>query len=158
MPKICDFGNSLLFPVLRRSIDVPGARSAQLEAGRLRGTPRFMAPEVVLGVPITLPCALDIYSLGAILCDMAHIGTAPADAQTPPSGAPGETLSTGAPSGMQLLVQRARDGFAVTVQPHVPPALGAIILACMAVDPAARPVGHAVRGQLSALVAAAVEL
>ena len=52
---------------------------------------------------------------------------------------------------IQVLVRRYQSGFAMDVQPHVPPGLAAVMRQCLAVEPAARPSATVVRQQLMRL-------
>ena len=58
---------------------------------------------------------------------------------------------------MQILVQRELAGFATTVQPHVPPALAAVVTACLAVEADARPSAEHARATLAAIDAETLE-
>jgi serine/threonine protein kinase len=177
VPKVCDFGLSGLFPVVAKRRSMDAAREAGADAGAtMRGTPKFMAPEVVMSARITDPCAIDVYGLGVILHDLAHLGVGAEAAGA--AGAEGRggarSLSTGnsadassvlsvngttrtprasSANPAQVLFQRAHAGFAVDVAAHVPPPLARIIHACMAVEPASRPRSHGVRTELLALAA-----
>jgi serine/threonine protein kinase len=186
VPKVCDFGLSVIFPIVRR-------RSAEMQrdattggadaGGTIRGTPKYMAPEVVMSARISDPCAIDIYGLGVILHDLSHLGVGGAGgggggggaggASMEVSQAPGSSAGTGSalsangttwtprgPAGAggganiaQVLFQRAHAGFAVHIGAHVPPPLTRVIAACLAVEPAGRPRSTGVRTELLALAA-----
>ena len=52
---------------------------------------------------------------------------------------------------MQVVYARASAGFAVTIAPHCPPQLAALLQRCLAVEPAERPECSELRAQLLAL-------
>jgi hypothetical protein len=53
-----------------------------------------------------------------------------------------------------VMLERERSGYAVTVAPRVPPALGAAVAACMARAPRARPSAERAREMLADAAAA----
>jgi predicted Ser/Thr protein kinase len=71
-PKLADFG-------LARSLQDSQVLSA---SGDLVGTPRYMAPEQVLGEPDAVDARADVYALGVLLYEMVA-GRPPVDGPTP---------------------------------------------------------------------------
>ena len=134
VPKLCDFGLSGLLPHVSNLSDVD----------RAQGTPAYMPPELVLGTSAgSSPQAIDVFGVGVVLHDLAHIGVVP---QRPPSSVSSSSTSlpptqdsmmTG--GDLKVLVQRHAAGFKVDVGPHCPAALAGIIQRCMALQPTDRP-------------------
>jgi serine/threonine-protein kinase len=120
--KVLDFG-------LVKHIESSQGRTMLTLEGATAGTPGFMAPEVALGNP-NVDGRSDLYSLGCVayylltgqpvFAGETPVATVLAHVQTPPSP----------PS--------ARAEF------PIPPALDAVILACLAKEPADRPATAAV--------------
>ena len=120
--KVLDFG-------LVKKVDSAGTRGMLTRAGTIAGTPDFMAPEIALGRD-AIDGRADIYSLGCV----------------------GYYLLTGqpvfaAPSPVATLLRHVNNP---PMPPRecselaIPPALEAIILQCLAKDPAERPPSAAV--------------
>ena len=140
VPKLCDFGLSGLLPHVSNLSDVD----------RAQGTPAYMPPELVLGTSAgSSPQAIDMFGVGVVLHDLAHIGVVPP--QRPPS-AGGASVSGSSASQrrtqdsttvtggeLKVLVERHAAGFKVDVGPQCPAALAAIIQRCMALQPTDRP-------------------
>jgi serine/threonine-protein kinase len=115
--KVLDFG-------LVKAIHDPGEGSLELTRENfVRGTPAFISPEQVLGAP--LDGRTDIYSTGCVAYWLLT----------------GQTVFTAA-SPMALLLEHAHS---VPLPPSartelpIPPALDALVLACLEKDPASRP-------------------
>ena len=137
VPKLCDFGLARVLPALRDD----SARDA------VEGTAKYMAPELAMGHPITLPKAIDCYGLGVVLHDMAHIGLHPAPAA---GDAPASTANSGPGrrpqvSTVSVLYERNTRGFVMPISPECPPPLTALLRRCLAVEPTERPECGAVR-------------
>jgi serine/threonine-protein kinase len=123
--KVLDFG-------LVKHVEAPADGSMLTLEGITAGTPGYMAPEIALGQP-GVDGRADIYSLGCVAYYMltghpvfsgdTPVATVLAHVQTPP------------------VPPSARSEFAI------PPALDALILECLAKDPAARPATATVLGQ-----------
>ena len=118
VPKVGDFGLSML-PASHRN--------------RVGGTPRFMAPEVALAQVITNWESIDVYGFGAIAYDVAHTNTD--DEESFDSAR--THLDLLGPN--EVIALRVREKFAMPISAHVPPGLAAIIAACLAIEPDARP-------------------
>ena len=119
--------------------------------------------------PGSAPQAVDVFGLGVVLHDLAHLGIVPLQPRTP-GGTPSDSSSSSQPvteltsvtsgesmslwGAIPLLVKRYNAGFAVQVEPHCPPAHGALMLRCLSVDPAARPTARKALEELMALSAA----
>jgi serine/threonine protein kinase len=147
--QLCDFGLSGVLPTA----------PAMDGAGGVQGTPAYMAPEVALGRPIALPQAIDTYGVGVVLHDLAHVGVSEvtwgARAATPRADAGCSETTAGAGWGpLQVLFARVAAGFAVDIAPQCPPPLAALLRRCLAVEPAARPDGSALREELVRMRAA----
>ena len=138
-----------------------------------RGTLRYMAPEVAQETVIEDFKAIDAYGVGMILLDLAQVNTdagaaarvaALPSARTPtPSSATNATplgtafTATGQESAvsglapdLQVLLQRASSGFITAVDARVPEPFAAVIRACVAVQPAARPTAQEAQQLLEA--------
>ena len=148
VPKVADFGVSWV------------ARAGLAAQPFTRGTPRYMAPEVARGQPISNSKAIDAYGVGMVLFDVAHVNTASSDdgdgghreqstaaAEVPPPEAAlqadVEAVASGAQgarwSAMQVLFARESAGYVTQLSPHVPPPLACLIRDALAVEPDARP-------------------
>jgi serine/threonine protein kinase len=162
VPKLCDFGISAFLPAL----------SASAAASKLSGigTPRYMAPELILEgrYPGSAPQAIDVFGLGVVLHDLAHVGVKLLGASTPggtPSDSSGGSLPPGsadtADSGatvtqwgaLPVLMERYSAGFAVQAGAHCPPGHAALMMRCLAVNPAERPSARKALEELMALQA-----
>ncbi|MET9609884.1 serine/threonine-protein kinase [Streptomyces sp. NPDC006512] len=126
-PRVIDFG------IARPPQRPPGSPDAGLtRTGELIGSPGFMAPEQVLGGPVTP--AVDVFCLGAVLA-YAATGRLPfGDAEHPGGGA-----------GLLLRVIEAEpdlDG--------VPADLRPLVADCLHMDPAARPDPAAILARIGA--------
>ena len=111
-----------------------------------------MAPEVVSVAAGTavLPLAVDVYGIGVIAWELAHVGTEESRQTLPRLSITGfagfaqksQFTNTNGPvvaaEGRKSCFWRGEDYVAV-VEPRVPAALGAAIRACVEVQPAARP-------------------
>jgi serine/threonine protein kinase len=155
MPKLCDFGLSRVLP----SLGV-GPTTGQQDAPVQVGTPKYMAPEVVLAQRISRPKAIDCYGLGVVLHDLTSLGFE--GTVTPMRPADGPSLASASArvsegTGVHVLYARASVDFAVALPPHCPPPLAALLLRCLAVPPEARPESGEVRSELLALVERADE-
>ena len=130
-----------------------------------QGTPAYMPPELVLGSGLgSSPQAIDIFGVGVVLHDLAHLGiTAPrqppslaAPPSTPCASQP--TQDSGAGRGpLRGLVARHAAGFKVDVGAHCPAALAAIILRCMSAQPAGRPLSGEVLTSMLKIAAEAAD-
>src|SRR5690606_37653498 len=98
------------------------------------GTPHYMAPEQVLGHPLT-PAA-DIFALGITAFELLS----------------GERPFRG-PSSMHVMLSIARDEALrlEEVLPEATPAMGELIAGCLHKDPLERPSAEALERQLAAL-------
>ena len=96
-------------------------------AGVVQGTPQFASPEQLKGAPLDVRS--DIYAVGATLYYLLS-GRPPFEADDLVTLL--ARVASDAPSS-----PRAR-------QPRVPKALAAVVLSCLAKEPAARPAGYAV--------------
>jgi len=130
--KVLDFG-------LVKHVEAPAGGSMLTLEGITAGTPGYMAPEIALG-QAGVDGRADLYSLGCVAYYIltgqpvfsgdTPVATVLAHVQTPP------------------VPPSARSEFAI------PPALDALILECLAKDPAARPETAALLGQrLAATIA-----
>jgi tetratricopeptide (TPR) repeat protein/predicted Ser/Thr protein kinase len=113
VPKITDFG---LAKLLERD-------QALTQVGELLGTPSYMAPEQIRGLPHQITPATDVYALGAILYEMLT-GRPPFKGTTPLSTL--EQVSSHEPLSPSK------------IQRHVPRDLETICLKCLAKDPRRR--------------------
>ena len=116
--KVGDFGLSI--PVLAPEVTQSGAMAT------FQGTPQFAAPEQLRGRPLTV--GADIYAVGATLYYLIA-GRPPFDDR----------------DLMTLLTRVATEQPAPPSRPGVviPPGLTAVVLRCLAKDPAARPASYA---------------
>ena len=75
VPKICDFGLSSFIP----------GYLADAQANKMRGTPKYMAPELILANKFrnSAPQAVDIFGIGVVLHDLAHLGITGLEPKTP---------------------------------------------------------------------------
>ena len=156
--KLVDFGLGGFLP------HIAGELASQDKA--TMGTPAYMAPEVMMSIPGGTPQAIDIFGVGVVLHDLAHVGIFPTPPTTSSSSNSGEPsadtpLLGGSrdPGGRGLAAMLARysTGYAVDVAPHCPKALGELLLRCMQREPAARPAAGEVLQTLLQLSAAAAE-
>ncbi|MFF3012728.1 protein kinase [Streptomyces sp. NPDC057939] len=126
-PRVIDFG------IARPPQRPPGDPDAGLtRTGQLIGSPGFMAPEQVLGGPITPAC--DVFCLGVLLAYAATDRLPFGDAQQP-----------GGDAGLLLRIIEAEpdlDG--------VPAELRPLVAACLHKDPAARPDPAEVQARIGA--------
>jgi plasmid stabilization system protein ParE len=118
-----DFVKVLDFGIVRAVADAGDTSPLQTGANAIHGTPAFMAPEQAMGTGVD--GRADIYATGCVAYWLLT----------------GQTVFT-ADSPMGLLLQHAGTPpvppSARTSQP-IPPALDALVLACLAKDPAERP-------------------
>lgn len=162
VPKLCDFGLSRVLPALR-------VGGAGIDANPRRvGTPRFMAPELVLGAPVVHAEAIDAYGAGVVLYDLAHLGIAgdlsPATMSSSGSndyapavdntGSSWGSMGSTAPP-VSVMLARMRSSFAVDISPGCPAPLADVIRRLLAVEPADRPDITEVRLKLLEMVAQA---
>jgi serine/threonine-protein kinase len=125
--RLLDFG----LAKLRRSLV-----SADLtEAGTVIGTPQFLSPEQI-ATPHQVGGPSDVYALGMVLylCAAARF---PFDAIAP----------------LEWLHAHGHLAPTPLVAPGVPDALAALIMACLAKDPAARPTARTLGDGLAAIAA-----
>ncbi|MBB3727326.1 serine/threonine-protein kinase [Nonomuraea dietziae] len=115
-PRVIDFG-------IARALDEIGGVTG---TGELIGTPRYMAPEVLRGEPVSAAC--DVFSWGCLLA-FAATGKAPF---------PGETL----PSIIYQVLNTE------PVLEGLEPALRELVVASLAKDPAWRPTAQQLLDQL----------
>jgi serine/threonine-protein kinase len=113
--KVLDFG-------LTRPVGPPGEAGLTAPGMRL-GTPGYMAPEQVYGLPSD--ARTDLYALGCVGYWLLA-GEKPFDAKS------GAEL-------MRMHVQATPPSLATAARPEVSPRLEAVILSCLAKDPADRP-------------------
>ena len=75
VPKICDFGLSSFIP----------GYLADAQANKMRGTPKYMAPELILTDQFknSAPQAVDVFGIGVVLHDLAHLGITGLEPKTP---------------------------------------------------------------------------
>ena len=145
VPKLCDFGLSRVLPALR-----VGGAGVDANSRRI-GTPRFMAPELVLGVPVVHAEAIDAYGAGVVLYDLAHLGITGVDMMAPATASSvasaGGVDATGSSWGsmgstappVSVMLARMRSSFAVDISPLCPAPLADVIQRLLAVEPADRP-------------------
>jgi Tol biopolymer transport system component len=114
--KVLDFG-------LAREVAAPPAEQTQTtDFGAVAGTPRYMSPEQLRGEPVT--GASDVFSLGVVMYELAT-GRRPFEAQYAWEAA--------------YAIVAVQPTPPASVNPSIPRALEALILAMLAKDPAARP-------------------
>jgi serine/threonine-protein kinase len=102
-------------------------------AGTVLGTAGYVAPEQLAGGPVTV--ASDVYGLGAVVYELL-------------TGRPPRSATTLAGLGAEPIRPPG------TLAPGIPPALEAVVLRCLADEPADRPQSA---GELAAELAAAVD-
>ena len=155
VPKLCDFGISAFLPALSNASKLSGI-----------GTPRYMAPELILSgrYPGSAPQAIDVFGLGVVLHDLSHVGVKLLGVSTP-GGTPSDSSDGSLPPGsgittdatvtqwgtLPVLMERYSAGFAVHAGAHVPPGHAALMMRCLAVDPAERPSARKALEELMAL-------
>ena len=155
---------------------MPALVEAQQDALKMlsgaAGTPKFMAPELIMVTrfPNSAPQAIDVFGLGVVLHDLAHLGIAQLQPRTPggtpsdsgtttsssPAAEPGDATMGGTMSqwgALPVLMQRYSAGFAVQAEPHCPPGHAKLMLRCLSVDPAERPTARKALEELMALPA-----
>ena len=131
--KVVDFG------LVKHTAAGPTVTVLSME-GTTMGTPSYMAPEIALGHP-EVDGRTDIYSLGCVAYYMLT-GRPVFSGETPVATAVAHVQNAPIPPG---LLSEFR----------IPPALDALIMECLAKDPAARPASAAVVSErLAATVAA----
>ncbi len=121
--KVLDFG---LARVLGESADAPADVDATrsfvaTRAGTLVGTPAYMSPEQATGAPVD--ARSDVFSAGCVLYEMACGRTA---------------FSGDSVHGILRRVLAEEPPAVETVDPALPPALGAVVRRAMAKEPAER--------------------
>jgi hypothetical protein len=118
-----DFVKVLDFGIVRALPEAGTASALETSENAINGTPAFMAPEQAMGTPVD--GRADLYAVGCVAYWLLT----------------GQTVFT-ADSAMGLLLQHASSPpvppSARASQP-IPPALDALVLACLAKDPAERP-------------------
>ena len=135
--KLVDFGLGGFLP------HVAGEMASKARGPK--GTLAYMPPELIVSsIPGATPQALDIFGVGVVLHDLAHLGifsTPPPSSTSSSSGnQSAETLLPGmGSSGMAVLLERYSAGYAVKVASHCPKALGELMLRCMRREPDTRP-------------------
>lgn len=123
------------------------------------GSPAFMAPEVALRTnastdPASFRMAIDVYGLGCIVHDLAHINAAGRADLRSARAAVQEAVQERLTQDV-LLSRLARD-FEPQIAPRVPPALASLLALMLAVQPALRPSAERARAQLAALARHAI--
>ena len=175
VPKICDFGLSSFIP----------GYLTDTQANKTRGTPKYMAPELIMPNKFrnSAPQAVDVFGIGVVLHDLAHLGIngfepktpSPQESSSSSPSPPGEATVTGtfsdwgnvqvrhmpenlrcscADAPTQELMSRYHHGFSVDTAPHCPPKLAAVISRCLSVDPTKRPTANQALNELLALTGA----
>ena len=155
--KLVDFGLGGFLP------HVAGELASQDRGAK--GTPAYMAPEVLLSIPGGTPQAIDIFGVGVVLHDLAHLGIFPSPPTTSSSSSAEPSADTPLLSGnrdpggrgIAAMLARHNSGFAVHVAPHCPKAFGELMLHCMQREPAVRPAAGEVLQTLLQLSAAAAD-
>ena len=158
--KLVDFGLGGFLP------HVAGELASN--SRKTKGTPAFMPPELIMSIPGATPQALDIFGVGVVLHDLAHLGifstpqTSSTSSSSNPSAdspLPGTTGSRAEQSakGIMVLLERHSANYAVKVAPHCPKALGELMLRCMRREPDTRPPAGEVLLTMLQLSAAAAE-
>ena len=124
---LCQLGRDLdVIKVMDFGLSRPGIEPAEshlTREGAILGTPGYMAPEQIFGLPVGP--ATDLYALGCVAYWLLA-GTEPFEADHP-----GPLLMMHAQSTPPPLSHKAR-------QP-IPPRLEALVMACLAKNPADRP-------------------
>ena len=149
-PKLCDFGISCVLPAVHLGT---------VENAVVVGTPAFMAPEVALGLPLTLPLAVDVYGVGVVLHDLSHLAmkdNGPSYQSSLRSqslvstfdGAGGGAAASNADTAMEIMVARRNANFQQVIGEHVPAPLSHVLACCLAVQPARRPDSSTLRSEL----------
>ena len=131
-PKLGDLGTARLRE---------GGRERLTRTGELIGTISFMSPEQIDADPDAIDARADVYGLGATLFALLTGG--------PPFAGGG---------GLQVIARVLREPPAPpsTLRPGISPAMDALVLRCLAKEPAARPPSAAaLAGELEALLAPA---
>jgi serine/threonine protein kinase len=156
--KLVDFGLGGFLP------HIAGELASQDRPAK--GTPAYMAPEVIMAIPGGTPQAIDIFGVGVVLHDLAHVGIFPTPPTTSSSSSSAEP-SADTPllfgsrdaggKGIAAMLARYSTGYAVEIAPHCPKALGELILQCMQREPAARPAAGEVLQTMLQLSAAAAD-
>ncbi len=123
--RLLDFG----LAKLRRSM----GSSELTEAGTVLGTPQFLAPEQIMS-PATVAGPADVYALGIVLY-LCVAGRFPFDATAP----------------LEWLQAHAHLPPIPLDEVVVPRKMAALLMACLAKDPAARPTARALADGLAAL-------
>lgn len=115
-PKLIDFG-------IAKPTSAIATRSNLTQAGVLVGTPAYMAPEQLVGVPVDHRA--DLYATGLIWCELVT-GRVPFESED-----------------FSELMRRVREPAPVPVAPvgmgEIPDAVSDVILSALSVDPADRP-------------------
>ena len=112
-----------------------GDEASVTQAGAVIGTPRYMSPEQLAGSDID--ARTDLFSLGVILFELAT-GARPWSGDNP----------------ITIAVNQATQPPRDLVSPTVPPAYGALVAQCLALDRAHRPASAAEIGETIAALAA----
>ena len=144
VPKVCDFGLSV---TSTRLLSRPVAPV---------GTMRYMSPECLLpsDEPLKIPEAIDVFSFGFMLHELAHTGVAPPPQLAEARRRSGDNMrsdSNGSPNVYQTMA-RLDSNFKLSAAPHVSDAFAAMMCACCAHAPEKRPTFMALREQLMAVM------
>jgi serine/threonine-protein kinase len=116
------------FGLVKHTVEAPTVSILSMD-GTVVGTPSYMAPEIALGRP-DVDGRTDIYSLGCVAYYMLT-GHHLFSGDTPVATAVAQVQDAPMPPGL-------RSEF------RIPPALDALIMECLAKDPAVRPASAAV--------------